>query len=184
MCSVISTPQMVLSDRLMAGVYPSFKEALTQIWKTEGLIGFYAGWRPALAQKIPSYGLTWVVFQSLKRTYEKIFDKPPNGDISFFLGAVAATVSVVIMIPMDTVKTRLVIQLPNSPLAYTGVRNCFVRIVKEEGFFSLYRALPPRLISVVPMIAIQFGVYEGIKQEVIRRRHIARALKLQNIKLI
>lgn len=47
---------MVLTDRLMAGLYPSFPAALRTIARTEGLRGFYAGWWPALAQKIPSYG--------------------------------------------------------------------------------------------------------------------------------
>ena len=55
-CSIVSTPQMVLTDRLMAGVYPSFKTALVEIYRADGLNGFYRGWWPALAQKIPSYG--------------------------------------------------------------------------------------------------------------------------------
>lgn len=58
-CSIVSTPQMVLTDRLMAGVYTSSPEAIRTILKTEGLKGFYTGWWPALAQKIPSYG--WVL---------------------------------------------------------------------------------------------------------------------------
>lgn len=55
-CSIVSTPQMVLTDRLMAGIYPSFPVALRKIMTTEGVRGFYTGWWPALAQKIPSYG--------------------------------------------------------------------------------------------------------------------------------
>jgi hypothetical protein len=55
-CSIVSTPQMVLTDRLMAGIYPSFPVAVSKILQTEGLRGFYRGWWPALAQKIPSYG--------------------------------------------------------------------------------------------------------------------------------
>jgi hypothetical protein len=55
-CSIVSTPQMVLTDRLMAGIYPNFPVALRSIMNTEGLAGFYTGWWPALAQKIPSYG--------------------------------------------------------------------------------------------------------------------------------
>lgn len=55
-CSIVSTPQMVLTDRLMAGIYPSFPVAVKSIFRTEGLAGFYTGWWPALAQKIPSYG--------------------------------------------------------------------------------------------------------------------------------
>ncbi len=47
-CSVVSTPQMVLTDRLMAGVYLSFPEALTSIFRSEGVMGFYAGWWPGM----------------------------------------------------------------------------------------------------------------------------------------
>ena len=165
-CSIVSTPQMVLTDRLMAGVYPNFPVALRQILKQEGVKGFYAGWRSGLAQKIPSYGLTWMFFQQLKRAHESFFDAKPSAETNFFLGALAAAGGTTVMIPMDTVKTRLVIQgAANgaSGAAYTGVRNCFVRILREEGVGAFYRALPPRLGSVVPMIAIQFGTYEIIK---------------------
>lgn len=55
-CSIVSTPQMVLTDRLMAGVYPTTMDAVRNILKTEGIAGMYTGWWPALAQKIPSYG--------------------------------------------------------------------------------------------------------------------------------
>ncbi|KAJ1402034.1 mitochondrial carrier domain-containing protein, partial [Ochromonadaceae sp. CCMP2298] len=66
LCSVVSTPQMVVTDRIMAGVYPHFLSALHTIASTEGLRGFYRGWLPALVQKIPSYALTWMFFQQLK----------------------------------------------------------------------------------------------------------------------
>jgi len=86
------------------------------------------------------------------------------------MGAIAAAGSVTVMIPMDTVKTRLVIQAANNPVGYKGVTDCFVRILKEEGVGTFYRSLPPRLASVVPMIAIQFCVYEGIKSRLLEQR--------------
>ncbi len=197
-CSIVSTPQMVLTDRLMAGVYPNFPVAVGQIFKLEGVKGFYAGWRSGLAQKIPSYGLTWMFFQQLKRAHETLFDSKPNAETNFVLGAIAAAGGVTVMIPMDTVKTRLVIQGGQGVMegvAYKGVRDCFYRIFKEEGLLAFYRALPPRLGSVVPMIAIQFGTYEIIKSKLmhynrdtrietaISRKQAARAAKLLKIQL-
>lgn len=167
-CSVVSTPQMVLTDRLMAGVYPSFPEALRRIWKADGFAGFYSGWWPALAQKIPSYALTWMFFQQLKRMHEDVFKTSPNTETNFAFGAIAAAGSVAVMIPMDTVKTRLVIQEVGCPRAYKGVADCFIRVLKEEGVGTFYRSLPPRLMSVVPMIAIQFGVYELMKAKFLK----------------
>lgn len=75
---------------------------------------------------------------------------------------------------------------------YKGMGDCFMRIFKEEGIGAFYRSLAPRLLSVVPMIAIQvllrdnyyyfsvvdilycslflsqFAVYEAMKSNYIR----------------
>jgi len=76
------------------------------------------------------------------------------------------------MIPMDTVKTRLVTQM-NYPdqVAYKGINDCFRRVLAEEGVGAFYRGLTPRLLSVVPMIGIQFGVYEFMKKFMLARDH-------------
>ena len=73
------------------------------------------------------------------------------------------------------------------PIAYKGVSDCFYRILKEEGVGAFYRSLPPRLMSVVPMIAIQFGVYETLKSKFLhsnkeQRILAAKALKLRTLK--
>jgi hypothetical protein len=98
--SVISTPQMVLTDRLMAGMYDNMIQASRKIWSTEGLRGFYTGWYPAMVQKIPSYALTWVVFQQLKTAYHGVYHRPPVDGENFGLGAAAAAIVVCIMIPL------------------------------------------------------------------------------------
>ena len=74
---------------------------------------------------------------------------------------------------MDTIKTRLVAQTGAKFVAgvipYKGIVDCAVRIAKEEGIKTFYRGLAPRLISVVPMIGIQFGVYEAMKRVMLQR---------------
>jgi hypothetical protein len=80
------------------------------------------------------------------------------------------------MIPMDTIKTRLVTQGSSSlapELAYKGIVDCAMRVYREEGLRAFYRGLPPRLVSVVPMIGIQFGVYEFAKRVLVERRATA-----------
>ena len=85
----------------------------------------------------------------------------------------ASAAAVCIMIPMDTIKTRLVTQMSTKAIAgvqYKGIIDCAVRVAKEEGIRTFYSGLPPRLISVVPMIGIQFGVYEAMKKVMLYRR--------------
>eukprot|EP00953_Heterococcus_sp_UTEX-ZZ885_P012816 7328-Heterococcus_DN1.PRE.1 len=170
----------------MAGIYPNLATAVRTISKAEGVAGFYAGWGPNLAQKIPSYGLTWVFFQQFKEAHKRFVQRPPTDLENFGLGAAAAGATVCIMMPMDFAKTRIVTQCGESELwtahcyvarrrnnwdrsstlltssvatagvvPYKGVIDCLRRSAKEEGVGALYKALVPRLASVVPMIGIQ-----------------------------
>lgn len=64
-CSVISTPQMMITDTIMAGIYPNIPSACKGLMSNgNGLIGFYSGWWPGLVGKIPSYVSHSVCFAS------------------------------------------------------------------------------------------------------------------------
>jgi solute carrier family 25 S-adenosylmethionine transporter 26 len=54
-CSVVSTPQMMICDNVMSGTFPHLSAAVSGLMKDKGLAGFYTGWWPGLAGKIPSY---------------------------------------------------------------------------------------------------------------------------------
>jgi len=172
-CSIVSTPQMMITDNIMAGNYNNMPEAIRGLWKREGVKGFYAGWWPGLAGKIPSYALTWTLFQRLKAVHRRVCDRDPTDLENSIMGSFSATMTVCIMIPMDTIKTRLVTQASMKALAgsipYKGIVDCAIRVAKEEGFATFYRGLPPRLVSVVPMIGIQFGVYEFMRKFMVER---------------
>ena len=161
-CSIISTPQMVLTDRIMGGVYENFFDACYKIAKDEGIRGFYLGWLPALMQKIPSYALTWMFFQQLKQSFLIFVGRVGTTFENTLLGSAAAAFACCVMIPIDTVKTRIVMSQRGG--GSLGVFETLSNILQGEGIFALYKALPPRLLSVVPMIGIQFGVYELMKR--------------------
>ena len=120
--------------------------------------------------KIPSYGCTWMFFSQLKRLHRAATDRDPDHWENWAMSTAASAAAVCLLIPVDTVKTRMVTQLTTQTLTpYVNMLDCFLRVSKEEGFGALYRALPPRLLSVVPMIGIQFTAYEGIKAALVRR---------------
>lgn len=167
-CSVVSTPQMMITDNIMAGTYPNLGRAISGLASENGIKGFYTGWWPGLAGKIPSYGLTWVFFQQLKQFQLTIMQRDPKDVENSIMGCMASATTVCIMIPMDTIKTRLVTQAKYPDLVpYKGIVDAAKRILTEEGVVAFYRGLAPRLVSVVPMIGIQFGVYEFMKKFVL-----------------
>ncbi|KAL7545052.1 hypothetical protein ACHAWF_012365 [Thalassiosira exigua] len=169
-CSVVSTPQMMICDNIMAGTYPNLLSATRGLMKDKGVAGFYSGWWPGIAGKIPSYGLTWTLFEQIKRVRSAMSDRPAKDIENSIMGCLASATTVCIMIPMDTVKTRLVTQMNYPDLVpYKGINDCFRTVLKEEGLGAFYRGLTPRLLSVVPMIGIQFGFYEFTKKAMLTR---------------
>lgn len=123
--------------------------------------------------------LTWTLFQRLKSAQRRIFVHEPTDLENSIMGCLAAATTVCIMIPMDTIKTRLVTQASMKVVAgvipYKGIVDCAMRVAKEEGVATFYRGLPPRLVSVVPMIGIQFGVYEFMKRVMLERSAVRTA---------
>jgi Mitochondrial carrier protein len=104
-----------------------------------------------------------------------ISDRPAKNYENTIMGGLASAATVCIMIPMDTIKTRLVTQSSRVGVVgtpYKGIIDCGMRIAKEEGVKTFYRGLAPRLISVVPLIAVQFSIYEAMKRTLIQRHHL------------
>lgn len=161
----VSLPQSIINDQIMSGKHSNLRQAVTSI----GWRGLYppATWRAALLSKVPSYALNWACYQELRRWRASsrncsVDDFTPMEDIA--IGAVASCISVCVMIPLDTVKVRMTTLNFGRGVAYAGVGDAVTRMLKEEGVRAFYRGLPPRLLSVVPMTAIQFTVYELAKR--------------------
>ena len=171
-CIVVTGPITVLSDNIMSGNFRNLPGAISGIAAQNGIEGFYAGWKPQLAAKVPSYAVTWVLFQRLKAIHDAIFDRPLSNTENLAIGSLASGATVCIMMPLDTIKTRLTTQAGQKGAAtavapYLGLHNTAVRMIREEGPASLYRGLTPRLASVVPMVALQFAVYEAMKKRML-----------------
>ena len=46
---LVSVPQEVIKQRLITGIYGSFREAFGEIYRTEGVRGFYSAWKPTVS---------------------------------------------------------------------------------------------------------------------------------------
>ena len=81
----------------------------------------------------------------------------------FVSGAFAGATATVACYPIDLVRTRLATQL-NTDIRYTGIRHAVQRISAEEGMLGLYRGMGATLMVTVPNLAINFTLYESLKE--------------------
>lgn len=90
--------------------------------------------------------------------------------IQITAGGSAGFVEVSIMHPLDLVKTRLQIQSKfsaaskNDPKYYSGVWDCFTKMVKHEGTFSLWKGIIPPILAETPKRAVKFFTFEQYKK--------------------
>ena len=77
----------------------------------------------------------------------------------FLAGAVAGVCEISVMYPLDVVKTRFQQQsaTASNGAHYTGIVNCFKRIISEEGVSTLYRGIVAPIAVEAPKRAMKFA---------------------------
>jgi hypothetical protein len=110
-CSIVSTPQMVITDNIMAGNYPNMVAASRGLASSAGLKGFYRGWWPGLVGKIPSYALTWTFFQQAKLAHARVTKRAANNVENSILGSRKSSQNVfcfaIVFVPCSSILTPL-----------------------------------------------------------------------------
>ncbi|KAI0386299.1 mitochondrial 2-oxodicarboxylate carrier 1 [Hypomontagnella monticulosa] len=86
-------------------------------------------------------------------------DKPLPFIYTFAAGAVAGISEILTMYPLDVVKTRVQLQTGKGTGAdaYTGMLDCFQKIVRNEGFSRLYRGITAPILMEAPKRATKFA---------------------------
>lgn len=85
-----------------------------------------------------------------------------NFSSNLLYGGIAGIIATTTVFPLDTVKTRLQNQRgvgvgSGKGGQYTGVIDCFRKIIRGEGARGLYRGLMPNLVGVTPEKAIKLS---------------------------
>lgn len=90
-------------------------------------------------------------------------------------GAMAGATSVAVTYPLDLVRARMAVQqLDPTAAGNIGVVNTFRSIVREEGYYGLFRGMKPTLIGILPYAGFAFLGFHWMKSSVerIKQREI------------
>lgn len=86
-------------------------------------------------------------------------DQPLPFIYQFAAGAVAGVSEILVMYPLDVVKTRVQLQTGKGtgPDSYSGMLDCFQKIIRHEGFSRLYRGIAAPIMMEAPKRATKFA---------------------------
>lgn len=148
--------------------YSSITNAVSSIFKQNGVRGLYQGVTPNIWGAGTSWGLYFLAYNALK-TYQNV-----NGDMTLSppmhmaAAAEAGMFTLLLTNPIWVAKTRLCLQYDTHPSQnvqlYTGMFDCLYKIYQFEGLKGLYKGLLPGIFGVSHG-ALQFMAYEELKKQ-------------------
>lgn len=173
--SVLTNPIWVIKTRMLStgagapGAYTSFTNGAKQIYRSEGIPGFYRGLLPALFG-VSHGALQFMVYERLKVRRTQMAPDGESGpaqrrelgNLDFFLiSSFSKIFAGCVTYPYQVLRSRL--QTYDAHLAYRGIRDVVVQIWTREGIAGFYKGLGPNLFRVLPSTWVTFLVYENTR---------------------
>ncbi|KAF0700446.1 Aste57867_9030 [Aphanomyces stellatus] len=142
----------------------SLTEAFTKVVRREGIFALWKGNGASVVHRFPYSAVNFFTYEWVKGVIEEDFGASQSSPMlgRFVSGALAAATSTTVCYPIDLIRTRLITQL-DKDIRYRGISHAFHRIRAEEGTRGLYRGLSTTLLVTVPNMAINFTVFESLK---------------------
>ncbi|KAH3660027.1 hypothetical protein OGAPHI_007232 [Ogataea philodendri] len=161
-------PITVLKVRFESNIYDyaSMSEAGKEIWKNEGLAGFFRGFGATCLRDCPYAGLYVLFYQKCKSWIPRVFENNLQPDsysmskstaINSFSAVVAAVTATTITSPFDTIKTHMQLN-PGKYNSFLNTGNLLVR----THWTHLFDGITLRIIRKGLSAAIAWAIYEEI----------------------
>eukprot|EP00386_Alphamonas_edax_P001989 GDKI01005994.1.p1 GENE.GDKI01005994.1~~GDKI01005994.1.p1 ORF type:complete len:299 (-),score=90.42 GDKI01005994.1:26-922(-) len=126
--------------------------------------GLYKGFGATVIRSIPDCTAYFGTYELLKQA---VTPKDKKGDIPMFslfmCGGFAGVCAQLTQLPFDRVKSFLQTQSDTHP-TYRGFSDCLRGLVRQEGFFGLYKGIGPVLVRAFPANAACFLAFEYTKK--------------------
>ncbi|XP_029838050.2 solute carrier family 25 member 40 [Ixodes scapularis] len=154
--------------------YLEIGQAVRSLVNARGVLSLYTGLGPTLLRDVPFSCIYWTMYELLKRQCKQT---EPTFMFSFAAGAMAGTISAVVTLPFDVVKTHKQIELGEMELmkerrstsTFTIMRDLY----QSRGVKGLFSGIVPRISKVAPACAVMISTYEFGKK-FFRQKNAAR----------
>jgi len=131
---------------------------MKDVWKTEGLKGFYRGYSSVFGRESSAMGVYFGSYEYLKSRARRADGTIPIG-LMLLSGGTAGILTWVCNYPIDVIKTQL-----QSSTEHSTIVGAARHIWKHEGLPGFYRGIVPCVARAFPVNATVFGVYEFVAE--------------------
>ena len=169
--TIITQPFWVIKTRMLLNTktineWSNFKEMSREIYVQHGVRGFSKGLSMNLILAVLSVAPMYV-YEGTKLLYDYLeIPHTPYSEKNFIAGSISKVVSVFIMFPFSTVRTRIQQNQyvdDTKQLKYSGINDIIIKTWRSEGYRGFFKGLAPNILKGIPQKGLYFYAYEFIK---------------------
>ncbi|NXF61821.1 CMC1 protein, partial [Ciccaba nigrolineata] len=131
--------------------------------KDLGLLGLYKGAKACFLRDIPFSAIYFPVY-----AHSKLMLADENGHVRglnlLIAGAIAGVPAASLVTPADVIKTRLQVAARAGQTTYSGVIDCFGKILREEGPSAFWKGAAARVFRSSPQFGVTLVTYELLQR--------------------
>ncbi|XP_009276850.1 PREDICTED: calcium-binding mitochondrial carrier protein Aralar1 [Aptenodytes forsteri] len=133
------------------------------VMKDLGLLGLYKGAKACFLRDIPFSAIYFPVY-----AHSKLMLADENGHVGglnlLTAGAIAGVPAASLVTPADVIKTRLQVAARAGQTTYSGVIDCFGKILREEGPSAFWKGAGARVFRSSPQFGVTLVTYELLQR--------------------
>ncbi|XP_062862018.1 electrogenic aspartate/glutamate antiporter SLC25A12, mitochondrial-like [Trichomycterus rosablanca] len=128
-----------------------------------GFFGLYKGAKACFLRDIPFSAIYFPVYAHAKTKLAD--DEGRLGALQLLTaGAIAGVPAASLVTPADVIKTRLQVAARAGQTTYSGVIDCFRKILREEGFRAFWKGAGARVCRSSPQFGVTLVTYELLQR--------------------
>ncbi|XP_056374915.1 electrogenic aspartate/glutamate antiporter SLC25A13, mitochondrial [Hyla sarda] len=128
-----------------------------------GFFGLYKGAKACFLRDIPFSAIYFPCYAHMKTAFAGEDGKVSPGYL-LLAGAIAGMPAASLVTPADVIKTRLQVAARAGQTTYTGVIDCFRKILQEEGHRALWKGAGARVFRSSPQFGVTLVTYELLQR--------------------
>uniref|UniRef100_A0A8C5MQE1 Solute carrier family 25 member 13 n=1 Tax=Leptobrachium leishanense TaxID=445787 RepID=A0A8C5MQE1_9ANUR len=128
-----------------------------------GFFGLYKGAKACFLRDIPFSAIYFPCYAHLKSSFANEDGRVSPGYL-LLAGALAGMPAASLVTPADVIKTRLQVAARAGQTTYSGVIDCFRKILREEGHRALWKGAGARVFRSSPQFGVTLLTYELLQR--------------------
>lgn len=140
-------------------------DIVKKIYKEENSLAFFKGNGTNIIKIMPETAIKFTIFEKMNIFLVENFNSSHNIN-KLISGATAGICSQTFIYPLEITKTRLALAKKKY---YRGIFDCLRKIIKYEGFKSLYKGWLASSLGIIPYASVDLTLFYIFKERYIQR---------------